>query len=115
MPSFIKNASIKLQVLLAFGFVFAATAGLGLVANDRLGAVNDQAADVRNNWLPSTGVDGLLIQSIGHYWQRQLRYALVDQTARAGVMTQMKEAGANVAKYRKLYEPMIVRGTRDEE
>ena len=42
---------------MAFAIVFLATAGLGLLARGQVAAINFEAADVRNNWLPSTGVD----------------------------------------------------------
>lgn len=34
------------------------------VAVDRLGAVNDKAADVRDNWLPSVGVNGRMLSAL---------------------------------------------------
>jgi methyl-accepting chemotaxis protein len=49
-----------MKVLAAFAAVLAVAVGLGLFAVQRLGAVNDAAAEVRNDWLPGTGYIGKL-------------------------------------------------------
>jgi methyl-accepting chemotaxis protein len=53
LPSF-KNMTIKTKVIAAFAAMLAVTVGLGIFADLRLAAVNDQAADIRDNWLPGT-------------------------------------------------------------
>jgi methyl-accepting chemotaxis protein len=57
------NLSIKAKVISAFAFVLVVTLILGIFANQRLGAVNDSAAEVRDNWLPATRALGRLIQA----------------------------------------------------
>ena len=115
MFGFTKSLSIKVQVLAAFSLVFVATAGLGLVAEDRLSAVNTEAADVRDNWLPSAGADGFLIEALANYRQRQLRVTTVPADGLDTVVKQLDQAVQAVGKFRQDYEPMIVRGTKDEE
>jgi len=60
-PSF-KNMTIKAKVIASFAAVLAVTMALGLFAILRLADVNDQAADIRNNWLPSTRTLGELVE-----------------------------------------------------
>ncbi len=57
------NASIRTKVLMAFGFVFFLTVVVGVFAINRLGAVNTEAADIRDNWLPSVRDLGMLESS----------------------------------------------------
>src|SRR4051812_48557389 len=89
MFGFTKSLSIKVQVLAAFSIVFVATAALGIVAQDRLGAVNTEAADVRDNWLPSAGADGFLIEALANYRQRQLRITTVPADGIDAVVKQL--------------------------
>jgi methyl-accepting chemotaxis protein len=50
--------SIRAKVLAAFACVLAVAAGLGLFAVNRLGVVNQDAAEIRDNWLPGIGLLG---------------------------------------------------------
>ncbi len=52
--SSLSNLSIRAKVIGAFGLVLAITLALGLFAIDRVGAVNDTAAEIRDNWLLAT-------------------------------------------------------------
>jgi methyl-accepting chemotaxis protein len=38
----------------AFAVVLAATMALGFFADQRMGAINGHAAEIRDNWLPAT-------------------------------------------------------------
>ena len=58
MLSSFKNLSVKTKVIAAFAVVLAVTVGLGTFAILRLSAVNDQAAVIRDHWLPSTSALG---------------------------------------------------------
>jgi len=51
--SFIMNWSIRWKVISAFTVVILLCIGLGVLAVDRLAAVNSQAEDIRSDWLPS--------------------------------------------------------------
>jgi len=50
----LQNLKIRTKVTAAFAFVLLVAVGLGAFSLQRLGIVNDRAADVRNNWLPAT-------------------------------------------------------------
>jgi methyl-accepting chemotaxis protein len=78
---FINNASIKAKVVGAFALVLAITATLGGFADNRLGAVNDHAADIRDNWLVGTRELGTLAAITERLRQHQLQLLLsVDPT-----------------------------------
>ncbi|CAH2601963.1 HAMP domain-containing protein [Rhodovastum atsumiense] len=53
MTQFLDNLSIRAKVIVAFAIVLACTVGLGLFAVQRLDAVNDAAAKMRDDQLPS--------------------------------------------------------------
>lgn len=65
------DISVRNKVLLAFGVVLLTALGLGAFAIDRLGSVNDSAAEIRDNWLPATGWLGSLSKSAEQLRQRQ--------------------------------------------
>src|SRR5258708_3098677 len=54
------NLSIRAKVMAAFGAILVVTLGLGLFAVDRLSSVNAEAAEVRDNYLPSTRYLGVI-------------------------------------------------------
>ncbi|MBR0990736.1 MCP four helix bundle domain-containing protein [Bradyrhizobium japonicum] len=65
------DISIRNKVLSAFSVVVLVALGLGAFAVDRLGSVNDSAAEIRDNWLPATGWLGSLSKSAEQVRQRQ--------------------------------------------
>ena len=65
------DISIRNKVLSAFSVVVLVAIGLGAFAVDRLGSVNDSAAEIRDNWLPATGWLGSLSKSAEQVRQRQ--------------------------------------------
>ncbi|HEV2678627.1 MAG TPA: methyl-accepting chemotaxis protein [Aliidongia sp.] len=110
------NLAIRTKIPLGFAAVLAIVLILGLVSISRLSAVNDNAADVRDNWLPSTGQMSKLLTSIYSYRLREARYLLV--AADGG---DLDKAGADVTagadrivKARAGYAPLVVPGTEDE-
>jgi hypothetical protein len=51
--AFLSNVKIRVKLIGAFAVVLAASLGLGLFAIDRLGAVNEKAALIRDDYLAS--------------------------------------------------------------
>ena len=73
------NLTIRVKVISAFLALLVVTLALGGFALTRMGAMNTQAADVRDNWLPSTRVLGGIAALIEEYRQRQATL-LLDST-----------------------------------
>ena len=112
----LNNLAIRVKIPLGFAVVLVIVLILGSVSINRLGAVNDNAADVRNNWLPSTGQMSKLLTSIYSFRLREARYLLV--AADGGDLDKAKAdiaAGADrIAKAREVYAPLVVPGSEDE-
>jgi methyl-accepting chemotaxis protein len=70
----LQNLKIGAKVTLAFGFVLLVSVALGLFAVQRLGMVNDRAADMRDNWLPAS-------RALGQYAFHTMRYRQVEAAA----------------------------------
>jgi methyl-accepting chemotaxis protein len=113
------NMMIRAKIPLAFGVVLVLVVLLGLLAVDRIGAVNDQAEIVRDNWLPSTGVNGKLLNAVNTARLGEARYllsAFVETPAETTkLQAELEQAKAAVAAQRSDYQPMIVRGSLDEQ
>ncbi len=58
------NISIRAKFIVSFALILCCTVGLGLFSVTRLGEVNAFAAEMRNNWLPSTRVLGEMAQTL---------------------------------------------------
>lgn len=67
----LNNVKISNKVAGAFGFVLLITLALGLFATARLSAVNDSAADMRDNWLPAT-------RSLGDFAFHRMRFRQIE-------------------------------------
>ncbi len=68
--------SIRTKVLTAFACVLAVTIGLGLFAEDRLSVLNQGAAEIRDNYLPSIGVLGALNAAAQQYRIQEASHVL---------------------------------------
>ena len=62
-----RNLSIATKVIAAFVLIFVATIALGLFGLSRTAAVNGKAAEVRDNWLPSTAALGTLAFAVEEF------------------------------------------------
>jgi methyl-accepting chemotaxis protein len=70
----LQNLKIRTKVMLAFGFVLLISVGLGLFALQRLSAVNDHAAQIRDNWLPAS-------RALGDYSFHTMRFRQAEAAA----------------------------------
>ncbi|RAI44352.1 methyl-accepting chemotaxis protein [Rhodoplanes roseus] len=68
--------SIRTKVVAAFAAVALITAALGTFAIDRLGSVNATAAEIRDNWLPATGLLATIAKSTEQYRVNQATHML---------------------------------------
>ncbi|NVO17023.1 MAG: MCP four helix bundle domain-containing protein [Rhodoplanes sp.] len=68
--------SIRQKVIAAFAAAALTTAGLGWFAIDRIGNVNAAAAEIRDNWLPATGLLATVAKSTEQYRVNQGTHVL---------------------------------------
>jgi methyl-accepting chemotaxis protein len=111
------NLAIRVKIPLSFVLMLAIVVLLGGVSLDRLSAVEGNAEEVRNNWLPSTGQMSKLLTSIYSYRLREARLLLIAADGSGDLdqaRSQIDQGTARIADARKAYEPLIVRGTEDE-
>jgi len=107
----LNNISIRAKVMGAFGLVLLFTAGLGLFSLAKLSAVNDAAADIRDNWLPSTEILGRLGMAIEQYRIREARHLISTNDAEmAQDEDQIRTIAAQIKKLRERYDSMISPG-----
>jgi methyl-accepting chemotaxis protein len=108
---FLENWSIRTKVAVAFGFVLAVAFSLGLVSLQRMSAVNDAAAEIRDDWLPGTRMLGDIAFNAMRYRQIQAAAILAStdeaRAKEAGTLKTLIEAEANDWKQ---YEPLISPG-----
>jgi len=65
--SWLVNASMKMKTFVAFSIVLICAIGLGLFSINRVSAVNDEAAQIRDNWLPSVTAISMLYTTFDYY------------------------------------------------
>jgi len=109
--TFFSNWLIRTKVIVAFGLVLVVTIALGLVAMQRIGGVNDAAAEMRDDWLPSTRLVGDFAFNAIRY--RQLEAAAVLATtdeARGKEAATMKAVAEAAEKDWHDYQPMVTDG-----
>jgi methyl-accepting chemotaxis protein len=111
----IRDLSIRTKVFTAFGLVFLVVLALGLVAINRLSAINDRAAEIRDNWLPSTGLAGEMSSALESYgvWQGRFILALTDSDVDTATKS-LKSAIASIDRMRAQYQPLINEGTEEQ-
>lgn len=68
------NWSIATKVTVAFAFTLALTVVLGVLSIERLGGVNDAAAEIRDKWLPAT-------RELGDFAFNTIRYRQLEAAA----------------------------------
>lgn len=109
--SFFNNWSIRTKVAIAFGFVLAVTVSLGLVSLQRMSAVNDAAAEIRDDWLLGTRLLGDVAFNSMRYRQVEAAAVLASSDeARAKEADTLKSVVAAAAKAWTQYEPTITAG-----
>ncbi len=116
MTAFFSRLSIRTKIAGAFGFMLILVLAMGGTAINRLSAVNDQAADVRDNWLPSVGMLGQLAEALQNQRVDEARYALAgNDTERQHIVAEIDKRSQTIERRRTAYEPLITGGTEDEQ
>jgi methyl-accepting chemotaxis protein len=106
-----KNMTIKRKVIAAFAAVLAVTVGLGVFAILRLAAVNYQAADIRDSWLPGTRALGELSGKTERFRIAEANFVMArNPEERARMEKNMRDAMAGRDQAWAQYEPLITAG-----
>ncbi len=109
--SSLSTISIRTKIIAAFACVLITTVALGLLAQNRLSAVNDAAAEIRDNWLPSTRILGKIAQLAELYRQQEAAAILMTTKEELDKQeTAMKATLEKLEAARREYEPMISPG-----
>jgi methyl-accepting chemotaxis protein len=111
MFRFVADWSIKTKVAIAFSLVLVTTATLGIFAIDRLGAVNEAASEIRDNWLPSTRFLGEIALAGEQFRAVEGTYLLAENVlARGNAEELLKKAEEHWQEAWKAYEAVIAPG-----
>jgi methyl-accepting chemotaxis protein len=110
--SFFDRYPIRTKVLAAFGIVLLATIGLGLLSISRMGALNDAAAEIRDDYLPSTRLLGLIRFDMMRFRQIEATHMLVGGAeAKAREAVTLGTLKTELDALFRQYEPLVARGT----
>jgi methyl-accepting chemotaxis protein len=102
-----RNSSIAAKVAAAFAAVLIVVVVLGGVAIDRLGAVNDRAAEIRDDFLPSTEILGRLSFTTMRYRQLEAAHILAaTPEAKAKELATIHAMAADADKYLRAYQAL---------
>ncbi|MEA2755070.1 MAG: methyl-accepting chemotaxis protein [Aliidongia sp.] len=111
------DLAIRIKIPLSFVLMLVIIVSLGLLSLDRLNAVDGDAEEMRNNFLPSTAQMGTLFIAIYTYRVREGRYLVMaaDNSSELDeVKADIDNATKDIANARKAYDPMVVRGSPTE-
>jgi methyl-accepting chemotaxis protein len=109
------DLSIRTKLLASFGALLIVIVLLGFFAVWRMSSMNDKAAEIRNDSLPSAAVMGQLVAELETVRIKETEYILAStDAARNGVDADWQKAIDNTAALRAKYTPLISAGTEDE-
>ncbi len=111
MVHLLNRLSVRHKVIIAFAAVLVCTVGLGLFGIERLEAVNANALDIKQNWLPSTRILGRMAQVAERL--RSNQSSVLVATANADLdrsLFLIKEQSQLYAKQRSEYQSLIGAG-----
>jgi methyl-accepting chemotaxis protein len=111
----LNRLTIGTRIAGAFGVMLVMVLALGLTAMNRLSAVNDRAAEIRDSWLPSVVVIGRLTDAVSEARLNEARFLLAENDQQRQVEAAgFPEREAKVNSLRTAYEPLIIRNSDDE-
>jgi methyl-accepting chemotaxis protein len=115
MNAWLNRYTIRTKIMVAFGFVLVVVLGLGWLSLSGLAAIGSRAAELRDNWLPSTAVLGRLGAAVEDVRISEARVAFATTDQERGAQVADALAGLDAAdKVRLSYQPLITLGTDDE-
>ncbi|WP_049974593.1 MCP four helix bundle domain-containing protein [Azospirillum sp. B4] len=116
VPRLAGGLSLRVRLLLAFALMILGVVVVVGLAIDRLGALNDKAAVIRDNWLPSTAVNGQMISAIKSHRLAEARLLFTDgDDSLAKDLEALDRRSQDVEIARRDYQQYIVMRTEDEQ
>ena len=107
--------SIGVKVLAAFVLLFVGIGALGGVAIDRMAALNDEARDLREHFLPAVEVLGKLVSAVMEYRDTAAHYLIAETPQmRAEAAQRLPKAAADVVEQRRAFQPLVAVGSPEE-
>ncbi|MEE3622951.1 ATP-binding protein [Nitrospirillum sp. BR 11752] len=106
--------TVRLRLLLAFGLLTLGVVLAGLLAVNRLAAVNEKTTVIRDNWLPSTAVNGQMISAIKSHRLATARLLFSDESTLDRDLETLDHRNQDVEIARRDYQQYIVMNTEDE-
>ncbi|TWB42564.1 HAMP domain-containing protein [Nitrospirillum pindoramense] len=106
--------TVRLRLLLAFGLLTLGVVLAGLLAVNRLAAVNEKTTVIRDNWLPSTAVNGQMISAIKSHRLATARLLFFDESTLDRDLETLDHRNQDVEIARRDYQQYIVMNTEDE-
>ncbi|MFP5514140.1 MAG: methyl-accepting chemotaxis protein [Alphaproteobacteria bacterium] len=111
----LRNASVRTKVIAAFAVLMVGTTLLGLFAINRISSVNDEAAEIRDNWLPSVVAVSELYAAFYSY--RTYEGALIAVQDEARIRKEEESLDRSIRtidERRAIYEPLLMPGWETE-
>ncbi len=113
-----QDRSISSKISMAMGMAFFSALALGLFGLSQTAAVNDKAADIRDNWLPSTAQLGKLSSAVSAARIAEARLLITSHANKPEIWarnrTTFEAAVSQADEAYAAYRPLITAGTDDE-
>jgi methyl-accepting chemotaxis protein len=113
--SWMQNIKIRTKVALSFAVLLLCTLGLGAVALVKMETMDVEAADVRDNWLPSIALIGEMSTLFTNY--RVLEGAHITSTSEEDMAVEEQSMATGLARFREkaaAYEKLLTPGYETE-
>ena len=108
-PACVRREAMESSLLMGlFGLMVAVVVGLGAFALAKIAAVNASTVDIATNWLPSISSLRDIEYQSSRYRAGEGRHILTNEQAdKEAVERDVARRSDNIAKLRKVYEPLI--------
>ncbi|MFD1623028.1 HAMP domain-containing methyl-accepting chemotaxis protein [Azospirillum griseum] len=107
----ISDVSAKKRAVMAFSVIFLVSLSLGIFSVNRLSAVNDQAEEVRTNWMPAIVSISAMSYELNVYRAAEAAHILASTPEeKAKEERTMHEALTSMKRHQEKYEPTLTPG-----
>ena len=111
MLGLLNDVSVRTKIIFSFICAIVVVVALGAFAVQRISAINDAAAEIRDNWLPSTGALGAFAAVTERYRIAEANLLLsTTDTARKAALDNLRAANELREKAWRSYEVMVTQG-----